>query len=332
MRKRSLRRSAVWFGIVAVLSVASYEGYGVYIQSLEVTSTQDVDLHQYQPFANHTKAVSLEQPSTLQLKDQLPRLDGATALYPVYAGFVQAVYPEGSYDTYTSEVVSSQTDEAFNRLLASETDIIFMAEPSEEQKQLAQEKGIDLTLTPIGFEAFVFFVHKNNPVASLTIAEIKKIYSGQLTNWNELGGKNRKIRAFQRPEGSGSQSALLRLMGDTPVMNPPSKDVASGMGGMITEVATYQNRTNAIGYSFRHFSQDMVNNGEIKYLAIEGVSLTKENIQNESYPIVANFYAITTADNANRHIKEFIDWMLSEQGQQIVEETGYVRAKKIIDR
>jgi phosphate transport system substrate-binding protein len=293
-----------------------------------VVSTQDVDLLQYRPFARNSKVVTLDKASTFKIDEDLPILDGATALYPVYAGFVQAVYPEKEYSLDESEVVSTQTSNAFNRLVSGEVDMIFMAKPSEEQMDYARLKGVELTLTPIGREAFVFFVHKDNPVEELSVDEIQGIYSGKITNWKEVGGKDKDIRAFQRPEGSGSQSALINFMGNTPLMNPPSKDIVSGMGGIIRETSNYQNRPNAIGYSFRHFSEEMVQNGKIKNIAVNGVLPTKENIQNKTYPIVANFYAIT-AHSKNPHLEEFIQWIQSEQGQEIVERSGYVPVEEL---
>ncbi|WP_449540239.1 PstS family phosphate ABC transporter substrate-binding protein [Ferdinandcohnia sp. Marseille-Q9671] len=323
VKKKIPKIVSLLFFALCLLSIITFNGYQAYVNSLEVVSTQDVDLTEYQPFTENTKAVSLEEPSTFKIKDNLPTIDGATALYPVYSAFVQAVYPEKEYPLYDSEVVSSQTSEAFGRLLNGDVDLIFMAHPSDNQMRSAEAQGIDLHLTPIGREAFVFFVHSKNPISSLTVGQIQGIYSGHITNWNEVGGKDEEIRAFQRPEGSGSQSALLRIMNGLSLMEPPSEDIVSAMGGIITETTNYQNRTNAIGFSFRHFSQNMVQNGKIKNIAVEGILPTKENIQNETYPFVDQFYAIT-AKTDNPHIEAFLTWMTSEQGQEIVEKTGYV--------
>ncbi|MCT2535242.1 substrate-binding domain-containing protein [Aquibacillus koreensis] len=329
LKKRVVKRSVVIFFALLIISVAAYEGYQMYVKSLEVVSTQDVDLSTYQPFSNNTKAVSLDEFSTYKIENKLPKLDGATALYPVYASFVQAVYPEKEYPLYpldNSEVVSSQTDEAFNRLINGEVDMVFMAHPSETQMKMAESKVGDLELTPIGREAFVFFVHKDNPVNTLTVEQIQGIYAGEITNWSEVDGDDEAIRAFQRPEGSGSQTALINMMDGTPLMDPPSEDIVSAMGGIIRETSNYQNRTNAIGYSFRHFSQEMVVDGKIKHIAIEGLSPTKENIQNDSYPIIGEFYAIT-AGSENPHLDAFVEWILSDQGQKIIDLTGYVPIK-----
>lgn len=323
LKKKVTKVSAIVFFSLCAVSIIGYEGYQKYLKSLEVVSNQDVDLSEYRPFAKNTKAVLLKENSTYKIKENLPMLDGATALYPVYSAFVQAVYPKQNYPLEESQVVSSQTSNAFDRLVNGDVDIIFMAHPSENQMKIAKEQGVKLELTPIGREAFVFFVHEKNPVKKLSIKQIQEVYSGKITNWKEVGGDDEKIRAFQRPEESGSQSALIRLMDGIPLMNPPSEDIVTGMGGIITETTNYRNRTNAIGFSFRHFSQEMVQKGKIKYIAVEGVLPIKENIQSEKYPIVDEFYAIT-AGSDNPHIEEFIKWMQSEQGQEIVEKTGYV--------
>ncbi|MCC3359602.1 PstS family phosphate ABC transporter substrate-binding protein [Bacillus sp. REN16] len=323
LKLKILKISAIVFISLCAVSIIAFEGYQAYEKSLEVISTQDVDLEEYRPFVENTKAVSLEEPPTFYIKENLPKLDGATALYPVYSAFVQAVYPEKEYPLWDSEVVSSQTGNAFDYLVKGAVDLIFIAKPSENQMNAAEQQGVELTLTPIGREAFVFFVHADNRVDTLTIEQIQGIYSGKITNWKEVGGKDEKIRAFQRPEGSGSQSALLSVMNGIPLMDPPTDDIVSTMGGIIKETTNYQNRTNAIGYSFRHFSQNMVDSGKIKYIAVEGILPTKENIQNETYPIVDSFYAITAGSN-NPNIQGFLEWMQSEQGQEIVDRTGYV--------
>lgn len=323
LRNKLPKASTLVFISLCVVSVVAYEGYQAYVKTLEVVSNQDTDLSEYRPFVEGTKAISLDKPSTLKIEDNLPLLDGATALYPVYSSFVQAVYPKKDYPLEDSEVVSSQTSHAFDRLLKGEVDMIFIAHPSENQMRAAEQQGVKLNLTPIGREAFVFFVHSENPVDQLTIEQIQDIYSGKVINWSEVGGKDEEIRAFQRPEGSGSQSALINVMDGVPLMDPPSDDIVSAMGGIIQETTSYQNRTNAIGFSFRHFSQNMVKSGKLKNIAVEGVLPTKENIQNETYPFVDPFYAIT-ANSDTPHIEAFINWMLSEQGQDLVERTGYV--------
>ena len=81
----------------------------------------------------------------------------------------------------------------------------------------------------------------------------------------------------------------------------------------------------SIGLSFRYYMDGIVENDAVKMLSLNGVYPSAENIQNRSYPIVAQFYAIFRADNDNENIPVLIDWLLSEEGQALIEETGYVR-------
>ncbi len=296
---------------------------GMYDKTRPVVQDGYVDTSSYAPFGEYSQAVTLKEPSTLKIEDNLPIIDGATALYPIYAAFAKAVYPEKDYYQHDSEVMSNRTGEAYENLINGRVDIIFVLAPSEQQLTKAERLGKELKLTPIGKEAFVFFVNDKNPVRSLTEDEIKGIYSGAITNWKEIGGKNKAIRAFQRPQDSGSQTALQHFMGDVPIMDPPVEDIASLMGTIIDQVSDYKNYNNAIGYTFRYYSTEMTNNNRIRLLAVDGVEPTKDTIRSGDYPITNELYAVT-AGSDNPHVDEFIEWILSKQGQEIVERSGYV--------
>lgn len=293
------------------------------------TLSNEVDLTLYQPFKSDRLAV-LAQPSTLQLQDSLPRLDGATAFYPIYASFVQAVYPQKEYDPYMfeqQEVICSTTPSAYQSLIEKQRDVIFVLGPSQEQVAAAATAGETMMLTPIGKEAFVFFVNVDNPIVSLTTQQVKDIYSGKITNWKEVGGLDEEIKAFQRPEGSGSQTALERFMNGTEIMEPLQTNLAQSMGGIIMQTAEYENRKNAIGYSFRFYTSSMVDSEKIRLLKIDDVYPDKETIRSGSYPLIDEFYAIRLASNDKRETAQLIDWILSTQGQQLIEASGYVGIK-----
>ena len=330
--KRSLRYIGITFLCVAA-GCAIYIGHGFYRDSLPAVDDRDLLLWQYEPFSEDNKLASLDEPASLEMDTYvLPRLDGATALYPVYAAFVQATYPEEQeYGRYKGLVNCSGTVHAYERLINREVDMIFAAAPSQDQLDQAAKAGIQLHLTPIGREAFVFFVNSKNPVTDLTVEQVQGIYTGQISNWKEVGGRFQRIRPFQRDENSGSQSSLLRLMDGLPLMEPEEEDRIAGMGGIIRQVASYRNYQNAIGFSFRYYSTEMVQNGDIRLLALNGVEPTKETIRDGSYPIASEFYAVTAApvglpapQDTNRHIAALLNWILSQEGQELVERTGYV--------
>ncbi|MEK4285072.1 PstS family phosphate ABC transporter substrate-binding protein [Ureibacillus sp. FSL K6-0165] len=319
------KKRIIWFVVISCVAISASSIWPIYQKYVEniPTVSAEVNIYEYMPFEENSKVVTLEEEATLQLSDSLPIMDGATALYPIYSAIAQATYPKKEYDPYNSEVMVNTTPEAYENLINGKVDMIFVNEPSQKQLQRAKEKGVELKLIPIGKEAFVFFVNQKNEVDGLTLQQIKDIYSGKITNWKELGGKNEPIRAYQRPEDSGSQTSLQSLMGDTPIMDAPRENVASGMGEIISEVAQYRNFENAIGYTFRYYSQEMVGNNQIKLLAIDGVSPTKETIRSGEYPITGEFY-IVTAGTENPNVNKLIDWVLSPQGQQLIEKVGYV--------
>ena len=312
---------------VVFLSSGVFGIWQTWDTNIEQIDEQSINLALYEPFKANSKVVMLENDSTLKLMENLPKLDGATALYPLYSAFVQAVYPEGYYPYYFEKndedlVVCTQTNGAYQRLISGNADIIFVAGPSKEQLKMAENLGIELIFTPIGYEAFVFFVNSKNPVDNLSINDIHAIYSGTIKNWKDIGGKNAEIKAFQRPENSGSQTALIKYMGEIQLMDPPKEDVADVMSGIISKVSSYKNYNSAIGYSFLFYATEMVRDNKIKLLSVNGIKPTRENVSNGIYPYTGEFYAVTVkTDNPN--IQFFIDWILSEQGQELVAKTGY---------
>lgn len=323
--------------LILCLCCCGYAGWGYYKDSIPTVDDRDFMLHEYEPFAPNTKSVVLSEPSALTFGGPFYKLDGATALYPIYAAFAQAIYPEGEYPLYANTedglglVTCTGTITAYERLIRGETDLIFCAAPSQNQLDMAEKAGMQLHMTPIGREAFVFFVNSRNPVDNLTVEQIRKIYTGEIRNWKDVGGNRQRIRPFQRAENSGSQSALLRLMDGLPLMEPKREDRLGGMGDIINEVAAYRNYKNAIGYSFRFYATEMDGSSDIKLLALDGISPTRESIRDGSYPISNVFYAITAApvgqpapEDTDKDLHALLDWICSPQGQQIIEDTGYV--------
>mgnify|MGYP004674578949 CR=1 FL=1 len=116
---------------------------------------------------------------------------------------------------------------------------------------------------------------------------------------------------MQRAEGSGSQTAMLSFMKGLKM-----KKISQSVIGQ------------KIGYSFRYYVESIVNDGNIKMLSLDGVEPTIENIKNDKYPIVNDFYMIYRKNSTNNNIEKIKNFVLSEDGQKIIEETGYVGIKK----
>ena len=304
-------------------------GIAEYERSITIDVAPNINVDEYMPFREDSKIVKLDS-KTLKFTedDELPRIDGASAAFPVYSAFVNAVYPNiKETELYNGIFEYNNTRGGYQKLAQKEIDIFIGAQPSKEQVAFAKECGTEFVYTQIGWEAFVFFVHKDNPINSLTVEQLKGIYSGKITNWREVGGNDEKIIPFQRDEGSGSQSMMIRFMGDTPLMEAETKTI-QGMGAVVEQVVDYQSRAGSIGYSFRYYLEGIVQNPEVKMIAVEGVAPTAENIQNNTYPIITPVYAMTYENNPNPNVARLVEWILSEEGQYIIEQTGYVGMKK----
>jgi phosphate transport system substrate-binding protein len=285
----------------------------------------EVHLASYHPFSDGNELEIPRETPSLSIGGDYPVLDGATAAYPVYAAMAQAVYKGLDMQKVQDYVHCTKTITAYERLANGETDLFFGAQPSKNQVEYARSKGVEFSLTPIAREAFVFFVNRDNPLESLTAAQIRDIYMKRASNWSVLGGRNEKITPFQRPENSGSQTVMAaRVMENEKLPPPLREEYAAGMGGVINRVAAYRNYSSAIGYSFRYFATGMKPNPDIKLIAIDGIEPSPENIRNGSYPFTVDVYAVT-AGTKNENVPRLINWILSAQGQDLIEQCGYVR-------
>lgn len=320
-RKKFFR---IWLIPAAVFFIALGIHYGMvqYDKSITVNTSPNINFREYLPFEEESKIVK-HKSETLNLTENLPRIDGAAALFPVYSAFVHATYPETT-KLHNGVFEYNNTPGGYQLLAERKTDIFIGVYPSEEQKAYAEENGTTFRYTPIGSEGFVFFVHKDNPIDSLTSRQVRGIYSGEITNWKQVGGRDEKIAAFQRNEGSGSQSMLQRFMGDTPIMEAPTEMRNDLMSGIIEQVSNYRSKSNSIGFSFRYYVEGIIKNPDIKMLSVDGAAPTAENIKNGTYPIVTPIYAVTYEEQENENVGKLLAWVLSEEGQRIIEETGYV--------
>lgn len=276
--------------------------------------TSSVDVADYLPFDENSLIVNIKD--DLPLEGELPVIDGAEGLYPVYSAFVNAVYPEASvifdgkkFDP-ESKLQMRNTLKAYSGVVDGTADIAVCAAPSEEQLAYAAENDAELEFVPIGRDAFVFLVNGSNPIDNLTAEQIRDIYGGKYKNWSELGGEDIPINPIQRLEGSGSQSAFFKFM-----------------NGVPTEKNYNAYRGSPIGFSFRFYTTGMRKNDGVKMLSLNGVYPDVQSVSSGEYPISAEFYAVYNKDDPNPNIPILIDWFLSENGQKIIEDTGYVPIK-----
>lgn len=276
--------------------------------------------------------------------DSYPIIDGSTVCVPLAVEFARQ-HLDMDDETANSFVNFCTTHEAYLNLIRKTfnhvfyynnriydivspregTDIILATQPSQTEITIAMGYDVTFVKEPICHDAFVFITHKNNPVDSLTVDQIRKIYTGEITAWSEVGGNNKKISAYQREANSGSQTAMEELVMKGLEMSDPIRvPIIVGMGELINAVAEYKNDTSSIGYTYKYYIDTLYKNDNIKTLAVDGIEPTDENIRNGIYPFSTCYYGIIRADDEEKTGGKFLDWILSEEGQKCVEQAGYI--------
>lgn len=255
--------------------------------------------------------------------EDYPIVDGSTATIPLAEAF-EANFK--AKDIEEVEINHSKTHNAYVNLINGDADLILVTEPSEDELKLAEENGVELEVVKVVNEGFVFFINSKNPVKSLTLEQIQQIYSGEITNWNEVGGNDQKIIAYQRPVNSGSQTGMLSLvMKEKTLVEAPTEYIASGMQDIIDVVSDYENSSGAIGYSYYYYANTMYLSDNIKLLSVNDVEPNNETIKEGEYSIQTAYYIVIRKDEPeDSKTRVLMDAMLSARGQLVAENAGYV--------
>jgi phosphate transport system substrate-binding protein len=203
-------------------------------------------------------------------------------------------------------------------------DLILATYPSEEEMSIADYHGETLKLEKVCLDAFVFIVNKDNPVDSLTLDQVRDIYSGKVINWADVGGEDTHIKPYQREENSGSQTGMEQLVMKGERMMQPEL-ITDTMLMLINTVAEYDNGPISIGYSYKYYVDRIYSHQNIKILKIDGIEANQETMASETYPLTVGYYGVVReSDGPDSVGHKFLKWILSDEGQECVEQAGYV--------
>jgi len=258
-------------------------------------------------------------------RENFPRLDGSTSTAPM-AEAVCAVLLGESREEAADLVQFSKTTNAYYNLLRGNADLLIVGEPNEAVLAEKEDTGFQWEQAPFATDAFVFVVNEDNPVDSITVEEARRVYTGEITNWKELGGADQEIIPFQRNSEAGSQTLMEKLvMQGTPMMEAPAGYVVGTMGQLMEAVKSYDGSPGAIGYSVYYYAEEMKMAQGLKLLALEGVEPTPETIREEKYPLLNPKYVVIPAGAAEDAPNRILyNWLLGEEGQRLVAHEGYV--------
>jgi phosphate transport system substrate-binding protein len=198
-------------------------------------------------------------------------------------------------------------------LINGEIDICASSRPirPQETRLLADNYGTLGMRFLVAKDALSVYIHPDNPVKNLTVAQLKGIFTGAITSWKEVGGFDLAIRVISRSPNSGTYLYFHEhiLDGESYAASSEIKSTTSSIVKTVSEAVT------AIGYGGIAYGRHLF------HCKINGITPSDKNVRNDTYPIIRYLY-LYTIDTPRGHIKEFIDWVVKD-GQKIVHSIGY---------
>jgi phosphate transport system substrate-binding protein len=195
-----------------------------------------------------------------------------------------------------------------------------------EEREQALANGVDPVEHVVARDAIAVIINPQNPIQKLTLQQVSDIYSGKIQNWKELGGEDRPIVRLSRETNSGTHvyflESVIRL-GDKEDKNLFSRDtlLLPSSEGIIAEV---RDNPNAIGYDgLGYITPEVKVVALAKDIASGYVMPSVETVNQDRYPVARDLYMYTNGEPSGL-IEEYLTWIYSSAGQQIVEDLGFV--------
>ncbi len=187
----------------------------------------------------------------------------------------------------------------------------------EKEIVTAEEKGVNVFANIVARDAIAVVLNPVNDIDGLTLEQIKAIYTGEFSNWSQVGGSDQEIVIISRDSASGTFEAFNELALDKEKVRPDALLQASN-AAVATSVA---NTPGAIGYVGLGYVT-----AKIKAIEVNGIIPSKETVNSDTYPLARPLFMYTNGEPTGA-VKEFIDFVMSEEGQKLVEENGYISVK-----
>lgn len=221
----------------------------------------------------------------------------------------------------------SNTHQSYMNLIDGKVELVIAARAaSRDENKYARDNNVALIEKPIAKDALTFMVNNSNSIESLSVEQIRKIYTGDIANWQEVGGEDMLITPYVRNRNSGSQEKFETMVMD----GLEIKKFPEWHMGTTMETPYFQIENDRSGIAFTpYYYSVIVGYGSTKAIGIEGVGMTKENIYNDTYPYVTNIYASIRADiDKSSTAYKIFEFLTSDKGQSVVEESGYIPLHK----
>jgi phosphate transport system substrate-binding protein len=220
----------------------------------------------------------------------------------------------------TIQVTGGGSGVGIAALINGTTDIAEASRPMKdaEKSQLQQKRGLATVELPVALDGLAVYVHEKNPITDLTLAQLKKIYTGAAKNWKDVGGNDERIILYGRENSSGTYAYFKEHVLENADYYPTTQTLP-GTAAVINAVAR---DIRGIGYGGIAYLKGVKAIRVRKDDKTPGVEPTLENVQKNVYPI-SRFLYWYLAGEPKDQIKKLTDWVLSAEGQAVVNDVGY---------
>jgi phosphate transport system substrate-binding protein len=256
---------------------------------------------------NNSNPSATNNPNSSGLSGKIT-INGSTSMEKLVTAFKKV------YETKNLGVtIEAQTTDSSTGITAAIKKTAMIGTSSRGLKDSEKSQGI--IATTVAYDGIVVIVNKENAVKDLTKEQIAKIYRGEIKNWKEVGGKDANIVVVSRESGSGTKDAFQEII-DNKAMAVVGTAVVQGSTGAVLN--TIKGNINAIGYSsLGELTTDVI------ALKVNGIEATSATVKDNSYLIKRPFLMVVKEEDALT--KEFINWVVSPEGQQIVTDTKFIK-------
>jgi phosphate transport system substrate-binding protein len=232
-----------------------------------------------------------------------------------------------SYQQFQDKNKCSGTHGAYTNLINGETDVIIASRNiSRNEEELAYGKGVKLETAPLAIDALVFIVNPKNPVKNLTVEQVQRIYTGEITNWKEVGGVDHAITPYIRNADSGSQEKMetMVMAGLTMIDGQFMPEIIGSQ--MASPYWQLENDEYGIGYTPYFYCTAMVRDlMKVNMLSINGITPSKKSLRSSSYPFISSIYAaVRETENHSSIAYKLYRFLFTKTGAEMIDESGYI--------
>lgn len=185
-------------------------------------------------------------------------------------------------------------------------------------RDLKDDEAKKLDETIIAWDGIIVIVNKDNPVQDLSLDEVKKIFTGEITNWKDVGGEDKEIAVVSREEGSGTRDGFESVVGFKTTELISNSDIQNATGSVISDVS---GNTHAIGYISLGSSST-----QVKAVSIEGVEANEDTIKDGSYKLRRPF--TLCVKKGSEEAEALFDFIFSDEGKAIIQEQKYIPVER----